>query len=302
VALILVGFSSCSSAPRTPDTVTDAKDQAAEYAEFGNRYFQRGNYSQALRFFELSLRENTSVDNRGGIALAYNSIGNVYLAAGDTETAEDSFTTAYEIALEISDSRLLLQSATHLGEVALRRQENGLAMEFFQQALAAQDDTTRAVDLAILYHNIATVHSREPDFERALEYLQAAMDINQSEKRLPELASNYYMLASVYSRRQRYDEALQAATRALELDKQTENSVGIAADLKALGLISRRAGSLEASLDYLRRSLEVVATIGLVDEARSLLGHLATVSRELGREADATQYEDQLRALEENDR
>src|SRR6056297_2225775 len=99
-ALLLAG---CSSAPKTSETVNETKDRAAQYAEFGNRYFGQGNYDQALQFFEFALRENTSIDNRAGIAQAYNSIGNVYLAVGDIATAESSFSSAYSIALRIRD-------------------------------------------------------------------------------------------------------------------------------------------------------------------------------------------------------
>lgn len=294
-AIMAVG---CSSAPDTPETITETRDRAAEYAEFGNRYFQAGNYSQALQFFELALRENTSVDNRTGIADAYNSIGNVYLAVGDVETAESSFASAYEIAVDERDPRLLLQSATHLGEVALRRGNNDLAMERFDEARSHENAETPRSDLAILYHNVATVHSRRGDFAAAERFLLDAIAINEMERDLIELASNHYMLASVFSRQERLDDAYAQAQVALELDKQTENSVGIAADLKALGIIARRRGDLDEARDYLRRSLQVAATVGLEGEARSVLGHLVDVAVQLGLTEEAQRYREQIELLE----
>ena len=160
VVVFAIVLGGCSSAPRTPDVIHDTKDQAAEYAEFGNRYFREGNYGQALSFFDLAFKENAAVDNRVGIAQTYNSIGKVYLATGDIDTAERSFQNAYEIGVRLEDSRILLQSATHLGEASLRRGDVELAMAFFDQAMDQSSDESDQADLAVLYHNIGTAHSR----------------------------------------------------------------------------------------------------------------------------------------------
>ena len=55
VLLFLAGwmFFSCSSVPKNTDeqTSSDVKNQAAEYAGYGDNYFNRAQYDQALKFF-----------------------------------------------------------------------------------------------------------------------------------------------------------------------------------------------------------------------------------------------------------
>jgi len=84
---------------------------------------------------------------------------------------------------------------------------------------------------------------------------------------------------------------------ALSFDKQIENSVGIAADLKALGLISVKQGNLNDAHDFMKRSLRVVAAIGLVPQARSVLSHLESIAMSLGLDAEAAEYRTQLEEL-----
>jgi len=180
--VITVVLAGCSSSPRTPEEVHDTKDQAAEYAEFGNRYYREGNYPQALSFFDLAFKENAAVDNRVGLARTYNSIGKVYLATGDIDTAERSFQNAYEIGVRLGNPRILLQSATHLGEASLRRGDMELAMAFFDQAMDERTDDSEQADLAILYHNVGTAHSRLEEYEAAQQFLLDAIAINDERR------------------------------------------------------------------------------------------------------------------------
>lgn len=298
--LLVAAFSgvvSCSSAPLPVIEVTDAKNQAAEYAVFGNRHFQRGDLARALEFFELSLRENTAVDHLPGIGSAHTSIGKVYLAAGDTDAAERSFQAALSIAEESGDRSLRFRAATQLAEAALRRGDTAQARDWLERAAADRDAATSA-DLAVLDHATASVYARVGRFAEAEALLQRAIAANEAALAVYDLASNHFLLASVYSRQGRFAQAIAAAERALDLDKTIENSPGIAADLRALGLIHRRAGDPESAYRYLRRAVQVAATVGLVRETQTALAALAEVAEGLGRPDEAAEYRAQLATIE----
>ena len=80
VLLSLFLLLACSSAPKPQEEVVEARNKAAEYAEFGNSHFRQGLYDRAIDFFELSLAYNGPVDNQPGMVSSYNSLGRVYLA------------------------------------------------------------------------------------------------------------------------------------------------------------------------------------------------------------------------------
>ncbi|MBN2050709.1 MAG: tetratricopeptide repeat protein, partial [Spirochaetales bacterium] len=83
LALLAAVLAACSSAPKEDGTVREIKNQAAEYGEYGNRYYLAADYDQALKFFSLALEMNLSVDNTPGIVESHNSLGKVYLRTGE---------------------------------------------------------------------------------------------------------------------------------------------------------------------------------------------------------------------------
>ena len=298
IGALLLAVGGCSTAPRVPDQVTDVRNQAAQNAEFGNRYFRQGNYDLALQFFEQALRLNNSIDNRDGAAGAHNSIGRVYLAVGQIDHATDAFAVAYAIADETRNARILLQSATNLAEAAARTGDLDRALAYLDTADTHRTTDTAPADHAILLHNRASVAARRGDFGGAERYLGDAMSLNASARLHSELAANHFLLASILTRQGEYERALTEAERALELDKQMENSVGIAADLRALGLISRRLGRISAAVNYLERSLYVTVSIGLVAPSIELLELLEELETERAQPERAARYRQQRDLLD----
>ena len=69
VILIIGSLMCCSSAPEQAEEVVAKKNSAAEYAEYGNSYYNKGMYAQALNFFKLSLSYNGAVYNEEGMVI-----------------------------------------------------------------------------------------------------------------------------------------------------------------------------------------------------------------------------------------
>lgn len=302
VALTSTAFfvvvTACSSAPDASPGEVAVKNQASEYSQFGNSYFLQANYPLALQFFELALRENTSIDNLPGIAKSHNSIGRVHAATGSFDLAQASFRTALETATTADDAEQRIQAYINLGELALRRGMEDDALAFFE---SAESEAEARPDLSspVLYHNLGAMYARQGVFDQAETQLQRARELNLEQGNWVELASNYYMLASIYSRQDRFDEARAMAEQALDYDKRAENSIGIAADLEALGRITLRMGERDAAYEYLLRSLRVYLTLNLAPPTIDILETLEQIARDLGRDADADEFARQRRLIAE---
>ncbi|MCK4540822.1 MAG: tetratricopeptide repeat protein [Spirochaetales bacterium] len=292
IALIIL--SSCSSAPEDEAGVVETKQRAAEYTDFGNTYFSRGQYDQAKLFFQQALSYNLSIDNESGIVQSHNSLGKVALATGDHTKAESHFSTAFELAAKIKEANLIARSANNLGELKLNEGDPHGALEYFTQALSEESNEVEETERAILYHNAGTAHKQLGDYEESLRFLNLALSINLKLKRYEELAANYYMVASVYSKTQRYDEALSSALLALEYDKLVENSIGIAKDLVALGIINEKSNNLKVSYEYYQRAFLVYEVIGLLPQLSKMLERLIRVAEALGKEEDVIIYKESL--------
>lgn len=295
---LLIGVVGCSSAPDPPEAVYDTKNQASRYVEFGNSHFNDAEYEMALRFFELALKENTTVDNQPGIASNHNSIGRVYLAVGRPEAAESNFRRAREIAARHNAPEALVQAHSNLAELYLYQDRTDAAAEELDKAQAIIAEHQLKAD-PIVRHNLAVVQLRRGRLDEAEDLLTGAAAQNEEARSWAELASNHYMLAAVESRRENLQGAIREAESALTYDKRAENSPGIAKDLYALGTLNRRAGNSEEAYDYLQRATRVTVALNQYEETKRNLQVLTELAGEVGEAEAAEEYRRQLDLLNE---
>ena len=288
----------CSSAPPGEDAVFKTRNRAAEYSEYGHRYFEAGRLDKALEFYVLSLDTNLSVDNRPGVVMALNSIGKVLLVQGKVVEAGDRFSRAFQLAEAIGDPRLTAMSANHLGELLLDTGDPETAMEYFALAGEYTDELSEA-DRAILLHNTASVYKSRQDYTTALDLYRKALAINEKERRYEEAASNHYMIASIESLLGDFDSAMADLRMALEYDKRMENVMGIAKDLRAMGIVAEKAGDKAAAYDFLERSYSVYAVRAMSARTTVLLPDLERLAGELGLASDAEFWRSKAKLLEE---
>ncbi|TVR74289.1 MAG: tetratricopeptide repeat protein [Spirochaetaceae bacterium] len=296
VALFPLLFAACRSAPE-PEQEVSRKNQAARFAEFGNTQYNRGNYDLALRYFDLSLAENVAIDNLPGIAQSYNSIGRVFIAAGNTREAEANFRSAIQFADLAGSSEHRMQAHVNLAVVALQNDDEESARQYLDLARAAVE-AREAKPNSILYHNLGILYARQNRFDEARSNIDRARSLNQEDRRWPELASNHYMLASILSRQGRYPEALEEAKRALDYDKRAENSPGIAADLYALGKISANMEDHEDAYQYYLRSLRIHLALNQPGPSMELLALLEETALRTNREQEAVEFAAQRERIE----
>lgn len=297
--LAALTLAACSSAPDPPEYEVDVKNRASEFAEFGNQYFSEGEYDLALRFFNLSLDENVSVDHLPGIAKSHNSIARVQTATGNLSAARQSVVQALEFARLADDSEQETQALINRGEIALREGDLETALRDFEAARENRASAEEEPD-PVLLHNLGTLYARQESFDEARRMLDQARAINEEQRNWAELASNYFMLASISSRQGQHEQAREQALQALDYDKRAENSPGIAADLQALGRISERLNDDEAAYRYYLRSLRVFLSFNSVPGSLDTLSALEDVARRTGRDAEADEFAAQRRRIEES--
>ena len=300
--LVLTLLFGCSSAPDRPEYVSETRNRAADYTEFGNRYLDRAQFGQALKFYTLALESNIAIDNQEGIVLSRNAIGETFLSLGRYDEAGESFTAALEGSKRLEREDLELRSLNNLGKLALRLGKIDNAREIFDQANSIIDAGRSPSEevSADVYHSTGALYKILADYPRAEEYLMLSLKLNRALKRQEEIASSYYVLASVYSKQDRYEEAENYLLQALELDKKIENKLGIADDYYALGLIAEGQADYEQAYRQYRTAVDKYIILNKVDGTLDTLRRLERMADLLGNEDEALSYRETIRLLEES--
>jgi len=292
--LIVLALASCSSAPPKSDTVTDVKSQANDAQVSGQHYFSLGRYDLALQFFQQSLDQNASVDNVDGVIRSRIAIGQVYLATGQLQAAEDTLSGARTEAKARGNMPLSIDSSISLGELYLRKDDPQEALGILQEVLSMPHLKMTPEQTGVLYHDVGVAWKGTGDMAKALEWLSRSLQNNLTGKLLESAAADYYMIASVHSKQGDFASASANAEQALALDKKIENSPGIAMDLYAMGLIATRRGDSEAAYDYCQRAYETFSTLGDKSGMKKTLTQLIAIAQSLGRTEDAQGYQQAL--------
>ncbi len=288
-ATLLAG--ACSSLPDQPDEIRTVRNRAAQYTEYGDNYYRRGQYEQARSFYEIAYDLAGSVDSLGQIANLHNSLGRTWQAQGYPDDARREYEQARRVAARAGSGHIEAESIANLGSLAVGERNYGEAEALFHEALELVDGNRNyRRQEAIIRHNLGAAYAGGGRFEEARDQLERAKRINSELNRRVELASNHYMLASVASRSGEYDEALEHAKQALELDRSMENTRGIIASLRAIATISRRADRDEEAIEYLRRALTVARASDNRRASEVILDELVEVTEAIGHTEESARY------------
>jgi tetratricopeptide (TPR) repeat protein len=303
--IIAAGFVSCSSAPPQKEEEIEQKNQAAQYAETGNKYYNQGLYEQALGFFRLSLSYNSSVYNERGMIESYNSIGKTYIATDSFDLAQTTFAKAMALARLIDDKELIATCLDNSAELSISKKDYDKALGLLQDAIAISAGIKPA-RLAVINHNLGIVYRRLGKLDLAISHFQLALSANLSIKNYHEVGSNYYMLSSSYSEKGDLKTAIDYAQKALSTDKKFENSLGILKDFYAIGILSAKLGKDDDAFVFFRSGLVVCESliairpsVDVKDQKRALLDSLIPLAQK--REA-GTVVDDYVRMRKELDR
>jgi tetratricopeptide (TPR) repeat protein len=305
VALAL-SLGSCSSAPKPPEGVYEARNKAAELAKMGDGYMAKAQYADALKFYEDALKATQGVDDLDGVAASRASIGRAYLAAGESEAARGEFQASLEYASFAASARAQSIAKAGLGEVAFAMGAKEEALAAFEEALALATAGEKAAArgakdgkaLAVALHDAAVAKAALGRGAEAIADLERAQALNLKAKRWVELGANRYALASALMGSGRLEEALAAALGALDADRKAENSRSIPGDLAAAAGLSSKLGRDANAWDYWRRSFDSALAADDALGARKALTALVELAPKLARDAEGTRYASLLSSLD----
>ena len=96
-----------------------ATGQAINYANIGAIYSAQGNYKEARRYYEMSLKMNEKDSNTLGLSLCHTYLGNLHEQAKEYDMARQEYMTAYELIKDSKDKWHTLEPMMALVQLGL---------------------------------------------------------------------------------------------------------------------------------------------------------------------------------------
>ncbi|CAF2035288.1 unnamed protein product [Rotaria magnacalcarata] len=207
------------------EQTTNDNDRVFIYHQLGLLSNEKGKYTEAASFYEMSLKLNQRnlPEDHPSLANTYNNLGQAYQNMDN-----------YSKALEFYDK----------------------ARRIKEKTLAPYNP-----DLAIFYGNIGQVYSKMCQYEKALEFYEKDLEITRIAlpPNHPNLATSYNNMGQVYSNMGNYTKALEFHEKALRIRQISlpPQHPSLAISYNNIGSLYSKIGDYHQALSYLQKALAI---------------------------------------------
>ncbi|MCG2419342.1 tetratricopeptide repeat protein [Aequorivita sp. F47161] len=208
--------------PKTPQTSVEvAQGIAKTYGSMGIVFSEQSNYAKALQYYLYAARAYEKLENKGQAAKIYNNIGVVYKSQSQNQKALQYFLKALHIQQELKAANAGI-TQTNIANIYFKNGQLDKAFQYYTAAKNSLDKYPNTRALGEWYNNIGAYYHTRKYPEMALENWQNAIAAFSEINDKFGLADTYLLLAEFYNHQNNNTKALQAANNALNLAKETD--------------------------------------------------------------------------------
>jgi CHAT domain-containing protein len=271
----------------------------ANQVDTGKKYFNYGQFEEALSAWNVALEEYRRADDKGGQARVLQNKAEAYMSMGHSYQAISSLQSALKLAKAAGDDQLAAQVAGSLGTAYLLSNRTEEAKTLLEKAAAEERTAGRPASAAVAGNNLGNLLASAGDYEAAIPvYHQAVSDAQAAGNNgLAVKGSVNIARALVESRRE--TEALAELKRATVQAKALPPSHEKAFVLISIGRLYLRLADIPGAethelerlaYETLSKAATVAESIGDIRAMSYAYGYLGELYEQEGRTEDAMSY------------
>ena len=231
------------------------RDSTSEIANI-HRYIGRirlmtGNPTQALEYFQKSLKLDTSQEDRKGRSIDLCDIASVKVQQGQLQQAMELYTQSLEIDNELGDA--LGVSITLLSIASILEKQGKLheAMSIYEESLEIRKELKDTRGIALTLHSIASVLAQQGQLQQAIKFYTQTLDINKKLGDTRSIGITLYSMANVLSQQGYFQQAKELYEQALKIHKRLGDTREIAVTSAMMGKLIGSMGDYQTGIPLL---------------------------------------------------
>ncbi|AKV70716.1 tetratricopeptide repeat protein [Microcystis panniformis] len=198
---------------------------------------------------------------------------------------EPRLASLYASLAKIYNLRLLYRSP-----LVDYRQEQQLAIEYYQKAIDLQKELNLELDLVASLDSLAGIYYFLGEYQKAIEFYQQSLAIFQRIRDRWREADSCNNLGNAYRFRGEYQKAIEFYQQSLAIFQEIDDIRGVAYCYNNLGNIYNYLGEYQKAIEFHQQSLAIKREISdITGEAYSYLG-LGNVYGSLGEDQKAIEF------------
>lgn len=250
-----------------------------------------GNYSQALDYAFMVLKERELQSNKRQLVIVLNAIGTIYKKQKQYDLALKYYKRA--LSTNLKDKQIELTQLINIGNIYNEINHFKRADSNYRKAMNLAIKENSRLELNALYENFASLFLKENNYDSALHYSNLGLKLSNEIGDIYGLSSNNNIMAEIALAKRKPVEAIQFAENSLKFLKKnpTKNLLK-----EAYKILSK---AFELKRDYTNALKYYKLEILIRDSLHSELNQKALVIKEMQYEFDKKLTADSLKINEE---
>ncbi|SHJ73249.1 tetratricopeptide repeat protein [Pseudozobellia thermophila] len=268
--------------------------------QYGVLERQKGNYDEALAFFDKYLEYHETKKSQKDIANGLYQKAIVLDDKGDYDKSSKIYYSILKIYEELNDPYSIATIQNALGDLLKKNNKLDEAMENYAKALETFTDLDAKGDMANAYYNIGGTHKERKNYSEALEYLNKALQLDKELASLWGMAYDYEAIGEVYSEQENYAAALKVHLSALEIREKLQQKRELAESHTHLGTDYLKLIDYAQAKFHFEKAIQLAEEIGAKKAAQDAYEKMAELYTASGDYKNALLFKDKYISVKDS--
>ncbi len=217
----------------------------------------KGDYTQALNYYNTSLKIFEAISDTVGITSCLNNMGFLYIDQGNVIKATDIFFRCLKLRERTKDKKGQAGSLINIGELYMREHDFPKALEYYNRSLVIAKEINNQRMVGVTLTSIGIVYKEKGDTMQAADYYRQAIAVLKPLGDKDNLARTYYSMSSLLEAEQKYEEGIRYQQMSLELRTEIGDSIGMMKSLYGIGILYDDMHQPVQAISYGERALAI---------------------------------------------
>lgn len=227
-------------------------------------------------------------------------LGFSYEHLGNHTEALRIFQTQFNLAEQLDNNTYKATALRRIGSLHATRNQEDLALEYYEQCLELYDQTEDKTGLAGVFVNMSEIYYAQKHYNKALKFAKRSLALHEAHGLVAPRTFSHSSLAKIYLAQGNEAQAEYHISEALKFARQSDRNYPQIAALKAISLIHRDMGQAQQSLSHLQEALQLAIRADDLFEGSECCRLLAEIYADLGQFDAAYQHYQEFHKIREN--
>lgn len=223
---------------------------------------EESDYLESCIAYDKGLALAEKENDRLAQAEALEGMGRMLWKMADYPKAHQRYQQALDIFTELSEFYGMARCYGGLGIVSSIVEEQAVALEYFESAIAASRRARHDSFTAVLTANIGNVYFAIGRYDDAISCYEQALAYQEKHGNLGSVATMLTGLSGVLVYTGRYEEGLQLLQRALNINLELNRTEGIVSCMNNIGETLAKQGKHQKAVEQFEKALVYAEKVG----------------------------------------